>query len=401
MHIEDLIHRLASNGQYLFDDPINIMLMDNVVIHSLSSQIINGNSFTEKQANLAIKLVKKYQKSLSLALKIDLTESVTSPTFKFPLRTLNHSKSIVVCKHDTENKQVISVSFPFDEAVITKIKNYKRTMGIHGSTIGWNQEKKSWDFDLREDHIDWINCNIVDSMFSADNTFNDMVAQIENIKANIENYVPMVKFEDNAFVFKNVSPNVQQPIDTNLVNVLIDARKYGIHTWSDDIDIALQHIDVHPSIRKILADNKITNIQSSVENLTLKDLNEIIFNSLPLLVVIPGGNEQQHLEFCKKLFEKNGISTDNMSVLFRLDGERGKGCNTYIKDSKINNAISENTKIVFISGKIPKPMIESKINFSAILNFGISGVHYMLSNYIKNHHFVINFNLREADIAEL
>jgi len=401
MHIEDLIHRLASNGQYLFEDPIDIISMDNAVIHSLSGQIINGNSFTEKQANLAVKLVKKYQKTLSLALKIDLSESVTNPTFKFPLRTLNHSKSIVVCKHDTENKQVISVSFPFDEAVITKIKHYKRTMGIHGSTIVWNAEKKTWDFDLREDHIDWINCNIANSTFLADDAFNDMVTQIEDVKSNLENYVPMVRFENNTFVFKNVSPYVQQPVGQSLTNVLIEARKYGIYTWSDDIDIALQHSDVHPSIQAILADSKITNIQSSAEKLTLTDLNEIILNSLPALVVIPGGNEQQHLEFCKKMFEKSGISTDDMSVLFRLDSDRGKGCNTFIKDSKINNPISSNTKIVFISGKIPKPMIESKINFSTILNFGISGVHYMLSNYIRNHHFVINFNLREADIAEL
>lgn len=401
MYIEDLIHRLASNGPYLFENPITVSLTDNNVIQSFSNQLINGNSFTEKQANLAVRLAKKYQKMLSLALKLDVEQFVNSPAFKFPLRTLSSSKTITVSKRQSADMPLISVTFPFDDQIISKIKEYKRFLGIQGSSINWNPEKKSWDFALRENHVDWINHNIVNSTFLIDDTFEDIVKQIEDVKNNLEKFIPMVDIENDAFVFKNVHPNIVQPTSDNLLNVLIDARNYGIYTWSDKIDNLLDTMSINPNLREILDCNKSTNVQADNSKFHIKDLREIISNSLPALVVIPGGNEETHLKFCKKFFQDMDILPDDMSVLFRLESSRGKDCNTFIKESKMNNPVSKNTKVVFISGKIPKPMIESRLYFSSILNFGISGVHYTMSNYIKNHHFVINFNLKESDIANM
>jgi hypothetical protein len=401
MYIEDLIHRLASNGPYLFEKSITVSLTDNNVIQSFSNQLINGNSFTEKQANLAVRLAKKYQKMLSLALNLDVEQFVNSPVFKFPLRTLNSSKTIIVSERRNADIPLISVTFPFDDQIISKIKEYKRFLGIQGSLINWNPEKKSWDFALRENHVDWINRNIANSTFLIDDTFNDIVKQIEDVKNNLENFVPMVDIEYDTFVFKNVHPNIVQPTSNNLLNVLIDARNYGIYTWSDKINDLLDNMSINPNLREILDCNKSTNIQADSSKFHANDLREIISNSLPTLVVIPGGNEEVHLKYCKNFFQDMGILPDDMSVLFRLESSRGKTCNTFIKESKINNPITKNTKVAFISGKIPKPMIESGLYFSSILNFGISGVHYTMSNYIKNHHFVINFNLKESDIANM
>lgn len=401
MYIEDLIHRLAVNGPYLFDTPIELLSLDSNIIYSLSNQIINGNSFTEKQANLAVKLAKKYQKKLSLALKIDLTDAVNSPTFKFPLRVISQNRSVTVHRQENGKTAIISVIFPFDDNLISKIKLYKRNLNLHTNTVNWNHEKKSWDFDLREDHVDWISKNLVNSSFLVDDLFKDFVTQIEEIKSNMTNYIPMVCKENNSYIFKNVSEKIPQPKDQNVVSVLVEAKKYGIYTWSDEIGEEIRKLNLNQNIYDILNDNKTTHINIKNEKVSITDLKEIIFNSLPLLVIIPGGSELAHLESCVEFFEKNNIDKDSMSVLFRLDGERGKTCNSFIKDSKINNPINENTKVVFICGKIPKPMIESKINFSLILNFGISGVHYVLLNYIKNHHFVINCNLRDMNFASL
>jgi hypothetical protein len=99
------------------------------------------------------------------------------------------------------------------------------------------------------------------------------------------------------------------------------------------------------------------------------------------------------------MLEQNGIPANEMSTLFRLSNENGNEFNNYVKENKLNGLVSKNTKIVFISGKVPKPLIEADVNFSCILSFGILGVHYTLSNYLKNHHFVLNYALKESDFA--
>jgi hypothetical protein len=270
-----------------------------------------------------------------------------------------------------------------------------------GNNVIWNPDARSWDFDLREENVDWIATNLQNSSFIVDDTFRDISSQIDEVKNNLEKYVPMVVFENNKFVFKNVTSNIPQPTGFDLVDTLVEARKYGITTWAEDIDIALDQLDLDPMLYKFLTTASSTTFPIDKEKTTFSDIVTILKHSLPCLVVVPGGSELRHLEICTKMIQKMNISTEEMTVLFRLDGESGKNCNNFVKDTKLNNPVNSNTKIVFISGKIPKPLLESKLNFSSILNLGISGVHYTLSNYLKNHNFVVNYSLKESDFVEL
>ena len=400
MFIEDFINRLACDGPYLFTDTITVSPNDISVIYSLSSQIVTGVGFTEKQSILAIRLSKKYQKSLSVALLRDITPFLTEPEFKLPLRVLNTSKVIRIKKTDIPNKKVISVTFPYHEITIIHIKEFKR-QSMYPQGINWNAETRSWEFDLREENIIWLNSNIVNDSFSVDEEFNDIVKQVNEVKQNIENYVPMVIFEGDHFSFKNIPSMVPQPTSVDLLDVLVEARKYGITTWDDSIDLALTQLDIDKELKEFLISPNLTKIPENNKKISIDTVNEIVSRSLPCLVVIPGGSELKHIEFFYRLFLKLEISTNEMSVLFRLDGENGKKFNNFVKEEKLNNPISDKTKIVFISGRVPKPMIESKIQFSAILNLGISGVHYTLSNYLRNHHFVISYTLKDSDFAIL
>jgi hypothetical protein len=404
MFIEDFINRLASDGVYLFDDSIALLSMDRSIVSSISSQILMGNGFTEKQSVLAVRLSKKYSKQLSIALKIDITPFVDNPQFKLPFRTLDNSRKIQIKKLQNSNKRVISVSFPYHEELVAQIKTYKKILSqtSHtGNGVNWNLESRSWDFDLREEHVDWINANLVNSSFLADELFLDLIEQIENVKSNLENYIPIIKFTGKKFIYENVPNGVLQPTSTDLIDVIFQGRKYGITTWTDDIDIALSKLNLNSTLYNFLTSPDITSLPKDKEKLTISDIGSIISYSLPCLVIIPGGSELKHLEYCRALFEKNGISNDEMCVLFRLDNTSGKTCNDFIKNQKLNNPLTDTTKIVFISGKVPKPLVESKMIFSTILNLGISGVHYTLSNYLKNHHFVINYTLKETDFADM
>jgi hypothetical protein len=91
-----------------------------------------------------------------------------------------------------------------------------------------------------------------------------------------------------------------------------------------------------------------------------------------------------------------GITDEDMSVLFRLDSSSGAICNEYVKENKLNNPISEKIKIFFISGKVPKPLICSGIEFDAIINLGSNSAHYTQKNLVRNHHCVINYTIERG-----
>jgi hypothetical protein len=388
MYIEDLFLKLADPCH--FSIPADLQSSDISIVYSISAQIMDGIAFTESQANLALRLIKKYQKPLTIALNMDLTCSINNPVFRFPIRSISYQKSLNIIKDPITNNFIISLVFPFDNQLLQKIREYKKTLGRSASSITWNPNKKSWDFYLREEHIDWINNNIIDSSFIVDDSFNDYVLQIESIKSNIEKYAPMVVFENNSFVFKNVHQNMPQPSANNLIEVLFEARKYGINIWSDYIDQELDRAELPPIFKVILQGKKFETSKLKIDD--LRDLFVTPLLLFPILVVIPGGNELTYLKLCKQLFEKSNILPTEMSVLFRLPANKGAECNTYIKENNLNNPITNDTKVVFISEKIPKTIIKSKIDFGLILKFGISGIHCVLSNYIKNHHFVITVN---------
>jgi hypothetical protein len=115
----------------------------------------------------------------------------------------------------------------------------------------------------------------------------------------------------------------------------------------------------------------------------------------PMLFIIPGGSEYRKIQQIHTVLSDIGISDKKMSVLFRLSSETGKEFNDFVKNYGLNNPISEETQIVFVSGKLPKPLIESKIRFNSVVNVGFNNAHYTLKEYAKNQQNVVYFELEK------
>ena len=85
-----------------------------------------------------------------------------------------------------------------------------------------------------------------------------------------------------------------------------------------------------------------------------------------------------------------------MTVLFRLDNDKGKDFNEFVKMFQLNNPLDEKIKIVFLSGKIPKTLINYNREIDVIINLGDEAAHYTQKNLVKNHHCVINYKVRKT-----
>ena len=402
MNIEELIDRLASNGKYLFAPPIALFSSDISITHSLSEQIQRGNGFTEKQRALTIRLVTKYSKVLSVALNYDVSVDLVNPNFKYPVRKLSGVKSVEVKSSENGDKK-IAVKFPFNESIVAAIREYKKTLPrSEFMEIGWNADEGAWIFPFTEPNVLYLS-KMLGSDFAFDDTFADALAEIREIENNIDQYVPMIVFQDGKFSYKNTVSKIPQPTSMNLLEVLLDARRYGITCWDDSIDLALSSSEISSEVRALLQNTSCTPIM--IESKNLNDIKEILNYSNNVLFVIPGGTELEHLKTIHKYLDDNNIPNEKATVMFRLDSSSGKICNDYIKENNLNGQVNDTVKFVCVSGKIPKPLIESGKKFDLIVHFGTNSAHYTLKNYIKSHHNVISMNLdnknKELNFAKL
>ena len=387
MFIEDLIDRLSSNGNYLFHPSLSISYIDTNLVVSLSAQINQGSAYTEKQRGLALRIVTKYQTQLSTDLAVDVAAIVKNPQYKHGLRVLSGIRAINIVNR--EAVPTIAVQFPYHAELVENIKAYKDTrMSSVFDSINWNSIEKCWDFALTESNIQFLE-SYIEQGFVADNLFLQYIDDIRSIKQNIDKYVPIVEYVDGNFKYSNIVDRIPQPTSTNLVEVLLHAKRHGITCWDETIAEALE--SVNPTTHRFL--KAPTSSTDKSQETTLDQIRDILRYSETVLFVIPGGTEIEHLQHIHEYLKSIDYQEEQMTVMFRLDSSSGKICNDYIKQHKLNTPLNDSVKFVFVSGKIPKPLIAANKNFEVVVHFGTNSAHYTLQIFVRNHHSVISMNL--------
>lgn len=403
MYIEEIVDKLVGIGSWTITENVYFLeTRDRGVLESFSTQIDRQVGFTEKQSALCLTILKKYQPSISKYLGRDIDIFLENPQFRIPKRVISQTKTVDIVDTDDVNVKKIRVSFPYNEALINDIKQYRekyqktRFPGkfiFNAGHVEWNPTTRSWDFNLAEEHVDWIYEKFENLGFVFDQTFLNFVEDIKKIKNNIENYVPMVIFNNSQFEYKNTHKNIPAPSSNHLLEVLFEAKKYGIQTWDENIDAALNDLSINSFTHEFLKTEESQILLDSTKY-QFFDLEDVIKFSKNIVVVIPGGSELHSLKTSYESLLTMGIKNEEMTVLFRLDSSAGKMCNEFVKEHHLNNPITDKIKIIFISIKVPKPLIASGKPIDAIINLGNNSAHYSVKNLLKNHHSVITCNLK-------
>jgi hypothetical protein len=378
--VEDLILTLA------YGSGATVNAWDQKIIYSFADQISRGTGFTEKQATLAVKILKRHKKQLEGSLRLYIGDFYENPVYKFPLRTINNSKKISIISKNTRNK-FIKVEFPYNETYITHIRQNKDKLDL----AVWDKEEKSWMFSLSENNLKFLMDLSIKEKFVVDEEFQGYCEQILNIIKNMENYVPMLTMENNQLKFKNISENIPDLNTNDLIESVFVARKYGITTLDDSVCSAIDNSDISDVVKEFLKTDPGENFHLNSEKYTISELSLFVKHLSPCLFIIPGGDELNSLKKTLEFLNNLEISNETISVMFRLPSETDKEFNDFVKNSNLNSPINENTKIVFISGKLPKPVLSSNIHFNSIINLGFKNAHYSIKNYILNHENSISF----------
>ena len=393
IYVEDLIERMAGTGKYLFDTLIPAATSHQNMFNSFSDQMFTYG-LTEKQKKLCVSLLKNYILELSSDLNTNIEYILNNNIWRTPSRYLLASKKIEIVKKDGRNSHINLIS-PYNSDLIKTIKDYKTSEEKLAPGVStWNSEDKIWTFPLCEQSIKFFATSDVFKSFNIDTEIFELYQDIKQIENNIENYVPLVTVDSEGhFFYANIFKNIPQPDSNNLINVLLHARKYGITMWSDYVDEMLQNNCSNKLVKKFLELSYQEKLCPSSGEFLLDDITPLIDAYENILFVIPINHEFKYVKKIKDFLLNCGYSTDQISVLFRLETSIDKNSlNDYIKEFQLNNELSDNTRFLLVSSKLPKPLIEFKKQFDLIITFGLNSSNCSLQTFLQNHHNVISMH---------
>jgi hypothetical protein len=399
MFVEDLILRLARDAQYAGSPPIIRTYSANIkIISDFSSLILQKKGLTEKQRDLAIKIISKYQKELTTEFSYDVKSFLINPVFRDPVRTIILTKKITV---DPDVHCRILAKFPYNNNLINQIKTYKANASDGGFNIYWDGSKSSWSFNAIASNFLWLRTWGEENNFSFDESFEELFKNYTEMANNLENYLPIICYKNERFFYKNTIESIPQPESTDVIEVLMHARRYGIHLWDENISALLESYD--EPVRTFFYKTDCQMMIPKDENpITLNQISNLIRASKNVLFIVPGGHEYENLKTTQEFLNNLGYDNSTMSVLFRIEKESDKtNFNEYIKNNCLNNGLNDCVKFCFISVKLPKPVIESSKNFDLVIKLSeeINITHAGLRNFLACHHNVILVNSVPRKVA--
>lgn len=395
MHIEDLITLMAMR--------IQMNSYDTKIVSSFHDQIFIARGFTEKQANLAIKIITRQKPKIEEILGQPIDQFIENPTFRLGKRSISTVKTISIFEDKTFGK-VFKVVFPYTESIVEKIRKSRTNLNV----ASWDKDEKAWLLSADERSLSFLMDLSVEFEFDCDETVQNYFRQATEIKENLEKYIPSVCYDNKIITFKNIRENVPTIQTDDVLEALFFARKIGVQVWDAGITELLNKKSVNQTVTDFLDSSPGEKFSFDIDENPLAALSDIVKYLLPCIVVIPGGSELEKLSQSMEFLKKLGISNDEMSTMFRLPTETGGTFNKFVKDQCINNPLTEKTKAVFVSGKLPKTIVESGIRFNCVLNFNFYGIHYSIREFLSRHHNVINItniankkNVRGINFASL
>lgn len=156
----------VSNG------PVSLARYDVGIVQSMASHTVNNGSLTDRQSELVIKIISKYQRQFRNH-GVDVADIVANPKFRSPVRVVDRSKSISIV-----NNQIL-VKFPYDKTII----NYLTTIAkeSHGS-CKFDRENKVWLLGLTAYNVNWAASMAQQFGFSLDESMQQIMSKINEIE---------------------------------------------------------------------------------------------------------------------------------------------------------------------------------------------------------------------------
>lgn len=237
-YIEDYLELLGgyttSNGLHC---QIKLARYDISIVGNMSSNTSYGQSLTDRQADLAVKLILKYRKQF-LKHRVDVTPA-ENPRYRLPLRKVDRTATARV-----ENDLVV-LRFPYNRPMIDQLQD-QRT--VSKGRMEYFRKDREWQIALTEPNVKWIFewCSV--NNFEIDPQLQELYDIVESAEATPYE-IKLIK-TDTGYVITNASPSLNQYIEQelggfvsdNTINLIDNAGRMGYTIddiiWQQDLMIS-------------------------------------------------------------------------------------------------------------------------------------------------------------------
>jgi hypothetical protein len=362
--VEDTIEILAGVRPRTVN--IRIDKADAKIILSLGRQMIRKTALTDRQFDLAIKKIEKYQDGLERC-GIDVDQVLTLKTLKWPIREIDRTQTVYLSKDAESNKPVILVKYVFS-------KKFAEIWAMLEDrvTAVTQLDKTVKQISYTEKNLYLTVIAMQDLQFEISEEIYEIFEKIEKIMENPENVVPYVTCDNENIFVANINPKCKEYLDnkfdtvndSNVLEFVDHVKHSGIFLKSQIFSEKLRNFPTSDLTKKILLEPA-TRFRLDPEKYSMSDMVSSIntLNQWPLLVILE--ENSIILDTLKSTIDELSkyVPIGQMNVFFRLKNEQ-KECgefNQYVKDNGLNNYIDKETKVVFISrNRIPKPLLKSE-----------------------------------------
>ena len=386
MTVEDCLELLIGI-QESPKDSFKVETVDYKLLTSIGKQVFTGIPLTDRQHEL-IKTKLKFYEDQFIAAGYNLNDCLDN--LRMPLRELDRTRYIKIVEQNDE--EVIAVRFIFNKKLISRMEKIK-----HSMPHLYDDNDKIHYFPFNERNAFIIIEQFKDSNFEIDTSLLDYYTKVKEIDNNQNKYVPGIY----SFKLENLSKNavdymissIGEPSEDNLA--IYNDRKeiFGLHYFEQhELEKSLNALTI---LSKKIVIREAFHILIDPKQYTFNQVLESLLelNRFPLIVLLPEENPLTGL-----LAIYNGLNgiffKEDFSVLFRLDNDdNGKEFNQYIKDHNLNNALTENTKVVFIGiNKLPKPLLKNKWSPSSALLVESHRLNNKVSAFIDTLDLIIHYD---------
>lgn len=282
----------------LFDSKppiINLARYDVQILNSMSQATQSGKPLTDKQADLAVKIVLKYRKQLAAHL-VDVSP-VETPVFRLGVRQIDRRKLLYV-----ENNSII-LKFPYDTALINDLRDLAK---ISQGRWRFDSENRSWALALTETNVVAANGFARNHKFEVAPEFEKYIHAVEVCEQ--QPYEIKLVQHDGKYTITNAARSLIEAIDdwTNLDQLVDRSSVYG-YTVDEllNLDIVAKY------------GPRLTNLMTAQESKFAPTNDETVFRDVvayaditkryPIYVYEPDMSERLYNNFVTKFFKPDQI----------------------------------------------------------------------------------------------
>lgn len=130
---------------YEFKPIVSLARYDVNFLNSVTDHTLGGHALTDRQAELAVKLVLKYTRQLNV--RSISTEPLANPKYRHNLRIIDRSKSLWM------DDEFLYVRFPYNSEMIQQLRELLNT---RQGSAKFDKEAKTWQIAISEYNVNFL-----------------------------------------------------------------------------------------------------------------------------------------------------------------------------------------------------------------------------------------------------